>query len=130
VYAGDSNFASSTSKAVKQVDGKATTTTALASSRNPSSVGQSVTFTASVTPQFSGTVTGTATFYDGTTLLKPVSLSGSAAKYTTSKLASGAHSIKATYNGRTSFDGSSDSLTQTVNWGAAELLLYERTLAW
>jgi hypothetical protein len=32
-----------------------------------------------------------------------------------STLAAGTHSIKATYNGSTSFDGSSDSLTQTVD---------------
>ena len=54
VYGGDSNFAGSTSKAVKQVVNKATTTTTLTSSQNPSNFGQSVTFTASVAPQFSG----------------------------------------------------------------------------
>jgi len=52
VYSGDSNFFGSTSKAVSQVVSKATT--ALASSLNPSNFGQSVTFTASVAPQFSG----------------------------------------------------------------------------
>jgi hypothetical protein len=66
-------------------------------------------------PQFSGTVKGTVTFYDGTTLRKTVTLSAGKAKYTTSKLTSGTHSITATYNGSTSFDGSSASLTQTVN---------------
>jgi hypothetical protein len=115
VYGGDSNFAGSKSKAVSQVVGKATTTTTLASSQNPSNSGQSVTFTASVAPQFGGTVTGTVTFYDGTTLLKSVALSGGVAKYTTKTLTSGTHSITATYNGSTSFDGSSASLTQTVN---------------
>jgi hypothetical protein len=115
VYGGDSNFAGSTSKAVSQVVNKATTTTTLASSQNPSNFGQSVTFTASVTPQFSGTVTGSVTFYDGTTALKTVTLSGGVAKFTTSTLVSGAHSITATYNGSTSFTGSSASLTQTVN---------------
>jgi hypothetical protein len=74
-----------------------------------------VTFTASVTPQFSGTVKGSVTFYDGTTAMKTVALSGSTAKFTTSTLTSGAHSITATYNGSTSFSGSSASLTQTVN---------------
>lgn len=44
VYAGDSKFAASTSKAVSQVVSKATTTTVLASSLNPSNVGQSVNF--------------------------------------------------------------------------------------
>jgi hypothetical protein len=115
VYGGDSNFGGSTSKAVSQVVNKATTTTTLASSQNPSNVGQSVTFTASVTPQFGGTVTGTVTFYDGATVLKTVSLSGGAAKFTTSTLTSGAHNITATYNGSANFTGSSASLTQTVN---------------
>jgi hypothetical protein len=74
-----------------------------------------VTFTATVKPQYSGTVKGSVTFYDGTTALKTVSLSGGVAKFTTSTLTSGAHSITATYNGSTSFDSSSASLTQTVN---------------
>ncbi len=109
-------FASSTSSpALSQVVNKATTTTALASSQNPSSVGQSVTFTASVSPQFSGTPTGSVTFKDGTKTLKTVPLSGGAAGFTTSTLTSGAHTITATYNGSTNFTGSSASLTQTVN---------------
>jgi len=115
VYGGDSNFNGSTSKVVKQVVSKATSTTALTSSPNPSNFGQAVTFTASVTPQFSGTVKGSVTFYDGTTTLKTVALSGGAAKFTTSTLTSGLHSITATYNGSTNFIGSSASLTQTVN---------------
>jgi hypothetical protein len=115
VYGGDSNFAGSTSKPVKQVVDKATTTTALVSSQNPSNVGQSVTFTASVTPQFSGTATGSVTFYNGTTILKVVTLNGGSAEYSTSKLASGAYNITAIYNGSTSFSGSSASVVQTVN---------------
>jgi hypothetical protein len=115
VYGGDSNFLGSTSKNLSEVVSKATTTTTLISSQNPSNSGQSVTFTASVAPQFSGTSTGTVTFYDGTTALKTVFLSGGVAKFTTSTLASGKHSIKATYNGSTNFTGSSASLTQTVN---------------
>jgi len=115
VYGGDPNFAGSKSKAVSQVVNKATTTTTLTSSLNPSNFGQSVTFTATVTPQFGGNVTGTVTFYDGTTLLKTVALSGGASKFTTSALTAGTHSVKATYNGSTSFSGSSASLTQTVN---------------
>jgi Big-like domain-containing protein/beta-propeller repeat-containing protein len=115
MYGGDSNFGGSTSKAVSQVVSKATTTTTLFSSLNPSNIGQSVTFTVNVTPQFSGTPTGSVVFKDGTTALKTVSLSGGVAKVTTSKLASGTHSITTTYNGSTSFIGSSASLTQTVN---------------
>jgi hypothetical protein len=115
VYIGDANLLDSTSNAVKQVVNKATTTTAVASSQNPSNSGQPVTFTASVTPQFSNTVTGRVTFYDGATALKTVSLSGGAAEFTTSTLTPGTHTITATYSGSANFIGSSDSLTQTVN---------------
>jgi Bacterial Ig-like domain (group 3) len=114
VYAGDSNFASS-SKTMGQVVSKATTTTTLVSSLNPSQSGQSVSFTASVAPQFSGTPGGYVTFYDGTTVLKTVSMSGGAATFTSSTLATGTHTITGTYNGNASFVGSSASLTQTVN---------------
>jgi hypothetical protein len=38
-----------------------------------------------------------------------------AAKFTTSTLTSGTHSITATYNGNANFIGSSASLTQTVD---------------
>ena len=109
VYGGDANLAASTSNTVSQIVSKATTTTTLTSSLNPSNFGQSATFTATVTPQFSHTVNGTVTFYDGTTLLKTTSLSGGAAKFTTSTLASGTHSITATYNGSASFDGSTSA---------------------
>ena len=115
VYGGDSNFVGSISKALKQVVNKATTTTTLASSQNPSKLSQPVTFTATVTPQYGGTVTGTVTFYDGTTVLRTVSVSAGVAKFTTSTLTSGKHTIKATYNGSANFTGSSTSLTQTVN---------------
>jgi hypothetical protein len=115
VYGGDSNLLGSTSKPVQQVVNKATTTTTLTSSLNPSNFGQSVTFTASVTPQFTGTVTGSVTFYNGATALKTVALSGGVGKFTTSTLASGSHNITATYNGSGNFTGSSGSLTQTVN---------------
>ncbi len=115
MYDGDSKFAGSTSYQINQVVSKATTTTTLASSQNPSNFGQSVTFAASVAPQFGGTVKGTVTFYDGTTALKTAYLSEGVAKFTTSTLTSGTHSITATYNGNASFTGSSASLTQTVN---------------
>src|SRR5208283_4291582 len=92
------------------------TTTALASSQNPSASGQSVTFTATVKPEFTGTPTGTVTFKDGTTTLATVTLSGGVAKFTTSSLAVGTHSITAVYEGSTSFATStSAALKQVVN---------------
>lgn len=115
IYGGDSNFIGSASKMLDQVVDKATTTATLVSSRNPSSVGQSVTFTANVAPQYGGTVKGNVTFYDGTTKLATVSLSGTSAKLTTSKLTAGSHTISATYAGSNSFTDSSASMTQTVD---------------
>jgi uncharacterized repeat protein (TIGR03803 family) len=114
-YKGSSSFQTSTSGAVSQVVNQASTTTALASSLNPSNSGQSVTFTATVTGQFGGTVTGSVTFMDGATTLKTVSLGTGTAKYTTSTLAAGAHTITSTYNGSPDFTTSSVALIQTVN---------------
>jgi hypothetical protein len=115
IYGGDAIFISSTSAALSQVIGKEASTTTLTSSPNPSTFGQSVTFTAVVAPRFGGTPTGTVVFKDGGKTLGSVSLSGGSASYTISNLARGAHSITATYNGSTSFIGSSGPLTQTVN---------------
>ena len=64
-YLGDANFTVSTSSAVAVTIDIATTTT-LTSSMNPSIFGQSVTFTATVTPSSgNGTPTGSVSFYDG-----------------------------------------------------------------
>jgi hypothetical protein len=116
VYEGDYNNSGSTSKDVNQVVRKATTTTTLTSSPNPSNYGQTVTFRATVLPQFSGTSTGNVVFKDGAKTLKTAALSGGESSYTTSTLVSGTHNITATYNGSTSFDRScSVPLTQTVN---------------
>jgi hypothetical protein len=118
VYSGDMNLLKGTSETYSQVVSAATTTTNLDSSMNPSTYGQSVTFTATVTPEFGGTVSGSVTFMDGTKILKSVTLGeGGTASYTTTKLASGSHNITAnyfSYNGGKNFSGSSASLTQTV----------------
>jgi hypothetical protein len=73
------------------------TSTALASSLNPSTVGQSVTFTATVT---GASPTGTVQFKDGAANLgSAVALSGNVATLTTSALAQGSHAITAVYGG-------------------------------
>jgi hypothetical protein len=124
VYAGDATFAPSTSTALHQSVAKAASTTVLASSLNPSVVGQPVTFTATVAPQFSGTPTGRVTFRNGTTFLGTATLSGGVASYTTAKLAAGTASITAEYEGNDSFTSStSTALSQVVNPAAATLTL-------
>jgi uncharacterized repeat protein (TIGR03803 family) len=115
VYAGNSSFSASTSDSLSQVVLQAQAKIKLVASPDPSKYDQTVTFTATLTPQFSGKVTGTVTFYDGTTTLQTVTLNKGKATYKTSTLMVGAHSITATYNGSTDFAGISDTLTQTVN---------------
>lgn len=115
VYNGSSSFLTSTSNALNQIVNQDSTTTTLASSQNPSTVGQSVTFTAIVTSQSGGSVTGTVTFSDGGNVLKTGTLSGGVGKLTIATLPTGTQSITATYNGSANFTGSSASLTQTVN---------------
>jgi hypothetical protein len=116
VYPGDVNFATSTSGPFVQIVVKATTTTSLTSSQDPSAYGQSVTFTTAVAPQFMGTPTGAVAFYNGATKLGTVTLNNGMAAYTTSKLAVGSAIITAQYLGFGSFlTSTSAPLTQVVN---------------
>jgi hypothetical protein len=123
VYSGDSNFVTSTGSLPTQTVNQAGTTTALASSVNPSNFSQSVTFTATVTvvPPGAGTPTGTVTFKDGSTTLGTNVLSAGTATFTTNALAIGSHSITAVYGGNSNFTGNtSNVVTQVVN-GTATL---------
>ena len=93
------------------------TTTTLASSQNPSTNNQSVTFTATVSPS---AATGTVTFKDGATAIGTGSLSGGAATFTASSLSAGTHSITASYGGDANYSASaSAALTQTVTLALA-----------
>lgn len=94
------------------------TSTTLGSSLNPSTYGQPVTFTATVTPSSgTGTPTGSVSFKDGSTTLGSSGLNASGvATFSSASLAAGAHSITAVYGGDTSFSGSTSSaLNETVN---------------
>jgi len=88
---------------------KGDTTTVLSSSDTSSVVGQSVTFTATVSSTTTGTITGTVTFKDGAATLGSGSVSSGTATYTTSALAAGTHSITAEYGGSTNFNASTSS---------------------
>jgi hypothetical protein len=97
----------------------AASTTTLASSANPSTSGQSVTFSAVVTgPSGNTTVpTGTVSFLDGTTTLGSGALNGAGqATFGLSSLSVGSHSITAVYGGDSNFAGSTSSVViQVVN---------------
>jgi hypothetical protein len=96
------------------------TATALTSSPNPSSFGQAVTFTATVTSHFfKFQPTRTVTFFDGATNIGSSPLNGSGvATLTTSTLAVGTHSMTATYNGDANFTASTSPALQQVVQGA------------
>ncbi len=98
---------------------RADTQTAVTSSRNPSELGQAVTFTAQVSAVSpgAGTPGGTVQFSDnGTDLGSPQSLGGSGnPSITTAGLTVGAHAITATYTpSGGSYNASSGSVSQTV----------------
>ena len=97
------------------------TTTTVATSGTPSTYGDSVTFTATVTRSGGlDTPSGTVAFGDGGATIGSGTLSGSAgtatATFTTSSLAAGSHTITAVYGGDSIFTGSTSSpVTQVVN---------------
>ncbi|TLY27510.1 MAG: Ig-like domain repeat protein, partial [Ignavibacteria bacterium] len=116
VYSGDSNFKSD-STTITQVVGQTSPTVTLASSVNPSTFGQNVTFKAKV-DNASGTPTGSVTFYDGATSLGNVSLVGDSAQVSSASLSSASHTIKAVYSGDSNFKSDSATVTQVVNQAA------------
>jgi len=112
VYSGDSNYAGSSSNVVVQkvhYDSKIT----LTSTPNPSTLGQSVTFTAKVTGS-SGTPTGNVDFRDGLTVLGSVPLSGGTATFSTSVLSAGSHPITAGYSGDSNYSVSLSNVVVQV----------------
>ncbi|MGN6871816.1 MAG: InlB B-repeat-containing protein, partial [Solirubrobacteraceae bacterium] len=94
------------------------TTTGLVSSANPATVGQQVTYTATVSPAPGG---GTVQFTDGGTAITgcgavAVNLSDGTSSCQTSYGAAGQHSIQAIYSGTSAFGGSqSGALTESVS---------------
>jgi hypothetical protein len=96
------------------------TSIAITSSVNPSTLGQSVTFTATVTSQTAGTIAGVVTFLDGGASIGTGTLSGGKATLSFSALTAGNHSITASYPGDANFAPSSSSgILQTVNGGTS-----------
>jgi hypothetical protein len=129
--AGATGLASSTVGAINAyvftvVEGQSSVS--LASTADPSEAGQTVTITATATAvsPATGTPTGMMTFMDGATVLArdvPVDANGQAS-FTTSALATSAHSVQAFYSGDSNVLGSASSaLNQTVNRGTAGALL-------
>jgi hypothetical protein len=124
VYGGDSNFAGSTSAAFTQSVNAVSTSTVLASSLNPSVFSQGVTFTATVQNSIAGTATGNVSFLDNGVQIGSAVLSGNAARFSTSALNAGSHSISAVYGGDSNFSGSTSvTFTQAVNAASTSTVL-------
>jgi hypothetical protein len=114
-YSGDTNNATSTSATLTEYVGLAATTTTLTTSGSPSHVGQPVTFTAAVKWTYGTVPDGElVTFFEGTTAIGTGTTASGAAKFTTSSLTVGTHTIKATYAGDAKFKPSSGKVTQVV----------------
>jgi hypothetical protein len=114
VYSGDVNNLRSTSAIVNQVVTETTSAAKITSTPNPSTLGQAVTFTATITSP-TVTPTGPVTFMVGTKILGTAQLSGGKAKFTISTLAVGSTKVTATYYGDSNIAKSSASVTQTVH---------------
>lgn len=120
-YSGDGNHPGSSVTMVQKVHANGSTTV-VAPSLNPSSFGQAVSFTATVSavPSGAGTPTGMVTFQDGATVIGQVPLNSSGVgSITKSDLTPGSHSIVATYASDTQFAASSGSVAHVVQNGTS-----------
>jgi hypothetical protein len=106
---------------------KGNTTTTITSSANPSIVGNTVTFTVTVTSPSGGTPTGTVDFYETTSpaasvraphkTLASSTLVGGVATFTASSLTVGTHNMLAQYSGDANYSASNSALyPQVVNY--------------
>lgn len=82
----------------------------LSSSPNPSTLGQTVTFTATVPTG----ATGTVQFMEGSTELGTGTISGTTATYTTTTLTAGTHPVTAVYSGDANYSAASSTVDNQV----------------
>jgi|GEM_PF-797410 parallel beta-helix repeat (two copies) len=122
-YSGDGSFVPSTSSTLTQVVDHAASATTLGSGTNPSTFGQAVTLTATVSST-GGTPTGTVTFAEGATTLGTAAVTNGSGTLTVGALTAGLHSITASYSGDATFGTStSAALSQAVNPAATAITL-------
>ena len=115
-YGGDVYYAAGVSAPFTVTVAAASTSTTVASSLNPSSLGEAVTFTANVTSATGLIPSGNVQFKDGKTVLAVVALNASGvATFSIATLPAGNHSITAVFVGSLNFVNSiSPVLTQVV----------------
>ena len=137
VTATDTDGAVSTTSFNLVVAGLVSTGTAVTSSDNSSTYGQTVTFTATVTPASGGGETGTVQFQiDGSNVGSPVAVNNGTASYSTATLTAGSHSVVAIYSGDGNFSGSTSptfnqlvsTATPTIAWNTPAAITYGTAL--
>jgi hypothetical protein len=129
-YAGDTDYLESQSDAISQtvIEGAAVvaTSTSVSSSLNPSTYGELISFTATVSAADDSTPTGSVQFsVDGADFGDPVDLDadGTAVSATLASPDPGDHTVIAAYLPTAGFSGSGDILTQTVADAGVDLAL-------
>lgn len=118
VYENDPNNLNSTSPALIEhiQSSPVVTKTTVATSMSPSSIGQAVTFTATVTPRSGSVPDGeTVSFFDGQASIGTGLTTGGVATFTTSSLTAKSHVINAMYSGDTAFRLSTGAVNQVVS---------------
>ena len=126
IYAGDTNYQTSTSTSVAVNGGAQTGTNATVTSltANPATftAGTPETFTAAITAAAGATatapITGTVTFLDGTTQLGTATVTNDSATLANVTLTGATHSITAVYSGDTTWTGSTSNAL-TLKGGSA-----------
>ena len=88
---------------VKISPGITATTVSLTPLANPAILGQTVALTATITSQYGGTPTGTVTFFNGTTAVATVPVTGGEASYDKTFSDPGTKSMSAVYSGDANF---------------------------
>jgi hypothetical protein len=107
VYSGDYNYLSSTSNSLSMnIAGPLVTMTTLQASTGSVEIGGSVTLTAALSP---ATVTGTVTFYNGSTSIGTANVNAGVAAVNTTFASSGKIALKAIYAGNASWETSTSN---------------------
>jgi len=112
-FAGNANYAASSSSALTQTVQQTATQTTLSSSGSTSLAGKPAAFSVAVTST-TGVPAGQVSFRDGSTVLGTVTLSAGTATFSISTLGRGTHSITAVYLGNSNYVGSTSAAEQYV----------------
>jgi hypothetical protein len=123
-FAGNTNYATSTSGPLSENVQQTSTQVTLSSASSTTLMGKPVTFSAMATSA-TGSPTGTVTFYSGGAELGTAAVgSNGSASFSTTQMTSGTHTITVAYGGDADYLGStSTGLQQTVQLAAPALTL-------